>query len=310
MRYAHFPMHELRKSALLFVVTLAASCAQNGAPATTDAPKGSASAPAAKDVIATANGAPITKLDVVLRLKADSHSKAELTPERTKVVLETLVKQELAAQRAASLGLDADPKYQDGLRQLQAQVDAYRRKELAEAYFRHEVDKKSPVTDDEAKAYFDANAPRLRTQLHVLQLLMRSEAAITKAAAQLEQGQSFDDVAKANLPVAVPGERKPWDLGFLAWHRLPPPWRSVIYDLPVGKPSGIIKGPNDRFWIVQVVERREDPAADFGTFKDAIKADLRAVKAEQLREKAEAELLEKGKVTYTISPVSMPEQEE
>jgi parvulin-like peptidyl-prolyl isomerase len=253
------------------------------------------------DVLVTINEVPIGKADVAFRLKNESHDtpKSGDAVDKNKAVLEGLIRQEAAAQKAIELGLDKDPKYQESLRQIEVQMNAFRRKELSLLYYRHEVEKKSDVTDAEAQKYYDENSARIRTEVRVSQILLRSEAAIEKARDHLAAGASFDEVAAPYFPKGAGGGREPWDLGYLSWHQVPQAWRNVVYDLPVGANSEIIRGANERFWIVRVVDRRENAGFQFDAVKEAIKNDLKSGKMEQTREQVDHALMEKVRVVYS-----------
>lgn len=70
------------------------------------------------------------------------------------------------------LGLDANPRYQEKLRRIEAQINAFKRKELSELFWR-EIAARASVSEAEAKEYFAENAARIRTELHVWQILLR-----------------------------------------------------------------------------------------------------------------------------------------
>lgn len=255
-----------------------------------------------KDVIATVNGRPITQADLEQETPGDSHGKPP-SPDRERNLLETMIRQELAAQKAAELGLDADPAYREELARLEAQVNTFRRKRLSDAFYRAEAAKRAQVTEDEARRYFDQNAPRMRTELHVLQILTRDEARIEELRQQLAAGAPFEEVAKQQLPAEMPeGERPPWDLGYLRWHQVPEAWRPVVYGLADGQTSEVIRGPNQRFWIVKVVARRENPEITFESEKQRILESLREERIARFRAEIDAELRKNAQIVYPGKP--------
>jgi peptidyl-prolyl cis-trans isomerase C len=303
-------MHTLRTLlpiwALLPLVGLA--CGQPGGNAPARASASAATSAARADLVATVNGAPITQLDVRLKLKNDGHkeaSRAEAGRPNLDNVLETVIRDELAAQRAAELGLDADLRYRDGLHQLEAQVAAYRRRALSELYWERSVDKSAVPSDADARRYFDQNQKQVRTQVHVKQILRRGVGAMEEIRAQLAGGKKFDDVAAGLFPNRPPGTT-PWDLGYLSWYKLPDPWRTVVPALQPGQVSAVIAGPNDRFWILELVDRKEDPDVTFDTVKPAILADLTRARVDEAREKARRELREKARVERLAAPTAGP----
>lgn len=266
------------------------------------APSGSATAPlgSAGLVLARVNGAPITAVDVELKLKNDSHE-AVPGPGRMKVVLEQLVTREILAQQAQKDGLDKDPGYLEGLARLEAQVAAYKRQELSELFLRRESEKRSVPTEADARAYFDKNEKRIRAQMHVLQILRRSEAAIMEVRGAIEGGKSFEQAAKDLFP-GLPEGQTPWDLGYLSFQQVPEPWRETLYDLKPGEMSGILRGPNERYWLIQLVAVRDDPSVTFESVKEAVLADMKANKLQRSREDIERELRQGARVEMLAEP--------
>ncbi|MBI4955013.1 MAG: peptidyl-prolyl cis-trans isomerase [Myxococcales bacterium] len=256
------------------------------------------------DAVAIVNGKVLTERDVALRIKGDSHSKVEDTPENRAKVLENVIALELAAQRATELGLDADPGYQAGLQQLQAQLDAYRRSELAPKLYRDEVRRNAAPTEAEARAYFDQNLPRIRRRVHVLQILRRGLAALDEAKRELATGKTFAEVAESLQPDA-PGRKKPWDAGFLRWNQVPEAWRPVLDRMKPGDVSDVIKGPNERYWLIQLVAVEEDPAMDFETAKPVIVDALTHTRTQELRARTEEELRARAHIEY-LTPTKKP----
>jgi parvulin-like peptidyl-prolyl isomerase len=241
----------------------------------------------AGEVLVTVNGVGITE--------AELHRREQGAPHRREEILESMIKDELAAQKASELGLDSDPKYQETLRELQANLDEYRRKTLSELYYRKTISEAKAVTEAEARRWFDDNRSRIRTELHLLQILKRDEAAIEEARRSLEEGRAFDEVAGAYFPNH--GDERPWDLGHLSWQQIPEPWKNVVHRLRPGEVSGVIRGPNRRFWIIQLVGTRESATVDFDVAKPAIIQLLEQSKAQTAKERIDRELLEGGRIT-------------
>lgn len=257
----------------------------------------SASAQAAAQVLATVNGHALTATDLALKAKADSHG-AGGTSERKRSLLEAMVSQELMFQRARELGFDADPKYQEDVREVEAQAAAFKRRRLAELFVEREVVGKVDTTEPEARKFFDENAPRIRTELHLLQILRRTRSAIDAAQAQLAAGKTFEEVARAGFDDAPAGKRGHWDLGPLKWLQLPASVREAALGLKPGEVSAVLTGPNDRYWIVKLVARQEDPSATYESTRQMIFDHLRQTQVEARRVQIERELRERAKIVY------------
>ena len=265
----------------------------------------------APNVLSTINGTPIGRDDVIYQATiVEGRKQPALTQGHLKNVLERIIRDELIYQRAMALGLDADPGYQSALSLAMVQINAYKRRKLAEVFFRREVTDKAIVSDAEAKAYFDKNVRRIRAELHLEQILVRKEAEIKTILKELDQGASFESVARKQFPSLPKLPREPWDLGYLTWKQIPESWRNVVYDLKPGEHSSIIRGPNRRFWIVNLVERRENSNLSFADVEKHIKNLLKDAKVEQLRAKTLQELRDKARIEYFKWSVSEFDEKE
>jgi parvulin-like peptidyl-prolyl isomerase len=270
---------------------------------TPGAPGGSASVASAgsgqAEVLATVNGARITKLDLEQRMRQSGGHSSKAPPVSTAGVLDTVIRDELVRQRAVELGLDQDASYQKKLEEIQAQLAAMERRELADLFFQKEVVEKVKVSDDDARKYFEQNAAKVKTELHVFQLLYnRDEAAANAALAEIRGGASFESVAAKRFPGLQEIARKPWDLGFLRWNQMPEQWWGVVFDMEPAKVSEIIRGEDGRFWILKVVERREITDLKFEDVKPRIMAVLQRERTEARRAELFKELRDKAKIDY------------
>jgi parvulin-like peptidyl-prolyl isomerase len=241
------------------------------------------------------NGTPVREIDLELKLKNEMHG-TELKPEYRQNVLDAVVRDEVLASEAERLGLDRDEGYLLGLRPLQAQVDAYRRRRLAERYLDHAA-AAAAVGDADARRYFDAHAAEIRSELHVFQILARDEGAARAARAALDGGKPFEEVARLVLGGVAEAER-PWDLGWMKWVMIPEPWRPVVAAMKPGDESPIIRGPGKRFWILKLVERRDEPSVSFESVRAPLIESLRMSRLAEVREGAERDLLGKAHVVY------------
>lgn len=287
----------------LFAALALVACDREGPAGSNEtqaAPDSAQEAAAAPAVLARVNGAPITALDLEVKLQSDNHE-AAISPDRKKAALDTVILREVLAQKALAQGLDQDPKYQEALRKMEAQLAAFKRQELSELLLQHESRRRSALTDEDARAYFEKNERRIRTKVHVLQILRRSEAAIVEARSAIERGASFEEEAKSLFP-DLPEGQTPWDLGYLSFSKVPEPWRETIYDMKAGEMSGVIRGPSGRFWLIKLVDAREDPSVTFESVKAAVLADMKANKLQHSREALERELRSDARVELLAPP--------
>lgn len=260
-----------RLSLLIASIPLLVACRSShalGRPASaTDATSQSASA---AETLATVNGVPITRAEVHGAIREPSTHGGTGVAETEAATLERLIQEELQAQRAVSMGLDHDPAFQAELDRAQASLNEWRRSQLATLLNQQQQTVRATVSDAEARAYYDANAARIRTEVHIAQILLRDEAAVTRALADVRAGAAFEEVARRQFPGLPPSAGRPWDLGFLRWNMVPEAWRDVVYTMPVGQTSDVIRGPNNRFWIINVVDRQERAELTFEAMRPAV----------------------------------------
>ena len=248
-------------------------------------------------VLATVNGVPITENDVRRSLKRIPHGET-LNPEAAQNALQTLVRNELIYQKSLELGLDKIPEYRRKMDEIEAQLRDYKRQEMSTLYKGY-MREKAVVTDAEAREYFEKNSRKIQTKLHVWQIYYKGdEARIAEDDKELKSGVSFEKVAARRFPNLPKGMKAPWDLGDLYWFQIPAPWQGMIDRLEPGQTSDIIKGPNDRFWVIKLVDKSIDPNITFDTEKLKIVDVLRKQKADELDEKTLSQMRANSKITY------------
>ena len=248
-------------------------------------------------ILATVNGVPITEYDVNLNIKKVVHGE-KVTPEATQNVLQVLVRNELIYQQSLELGLDNNLEYRRKLYEADAQLRDYKRKEISSLY-REYIKNKAAVTDTEAKEYFEKNSKRIQAKVHLGQIYYKGEEArIGEDYKELKSGKSFEKVASKRFPNLPKGMKAPWDLGYLHWSQIPPFWQESIDRLKPGQVSEIIKGPNERFWVIKLIDRTVDPNITFATEKENIVEILRRQKADELSETLLGQMKAKSKIVF------------
>jgi parvulin-like peptidyl-prolyl isomerase len=121
---------------------------------------------------------------------------------------------------------------------------------------------------------------------------LRDEAQIQAAVKELDAGAAFDEVARKDGRVP--------DMGFLDWRQVPPAWRSAVYALKPGERTGIIKGPNNRFWVLQLLETRPNASLTFEQVKTQLIAELQTQRSAPLAAQLSEQL--RAKATVVFSP--------
>ncbi|HYR25602.1 MAG TPA: peptidylprolyl isomerase, partial [Aquabacterium sp.] len=147
--------------------------------------------------IAIVNGKPVPKarvdamIDQILKSQQPGQPPQARTPELEQKVKDEIVMREIFIQEAERRGLQATPDYK-------AQMEFARQSILIRALFQ-DVEKKSAVSDDEARAEYDkikaANGDKEYRARHIL---VEKEDEAKAILAQLKAGAKFEDLAKKN----------------------------------------------------------------------------------------------------------------
>jgi hypothetical protein len=255
--------------------------------------------PADVSVVATVNGVPITDLDVQFETQGSGGHGAEQVPADEKQVLDTVILREIARQKAVESGFDIDTDFQNERYHLQAQVAAFERKRLSEIYYAREQSRAAEVSDAEARKFFEQNRDIIGQEIRMWQILRRDKDLIAEDLDELLAGEPFERVAGKRFPELPQLDRKPWDLGYMNWQQIPQPWWEAIKSLNAGETSGIIQGPNERYWIIRVIDQRAVATFDFESALPRIKELLSSEKTRQFRVDIEQDLLDDSRIVYT-----------
>jgi len=270
------------------------------------APSASASAAVESDVLATVNGVPIRVSDVHFVLSREKRGRGA-DAATVKETLEQIIDQELARQQAEAAKLDRDSEYLRKLRFMEAPVNDFKRTELAKALRKQEVDAKIAVTDADARRFFEQNAARFQTKVHVYQILVRNKPKrIRKMKQDIAAGTSFEEVAARPFPEAMAKKvPPPWDLGFLRLDQVPESWHEALEKLKPGEVSDILRGPKGRQWIIKLVAKERDESITFDQVKPVIVEMLRGEQRRTLRTAAEKARRDHAKIVYGRKPEPM-----
>ncbi len=247
-------------------------------------------------MLAIINGVALTRADVRFALRNRTRNNVPATPEQEAATLEQLIQRELAAQQAVRQGMQADAAVLKDLAEIEVQRSGQRRERLADLYFRRQVLDQTRPSDAEVQALWDREQQQIRTEYHVLQLFGRDEARLVEAQAALQRGQPIGGIYVKLTGAPDLGEARPWDLGFLKYGQTPAQWREVLPRLKAGQTSELIRGPNHRFWVIQVVEVRVNAALQLADVLIMLEEELAAAKRELVRGQIETKLNQTAKI--------------
>ena len=177
-----------------------------------------------------------------------------------KLVLETLVRQQLLVSEAEKVGL-ANQK------DIQAAVEEFRRTLIVQEIVKNLV-RDIKVSDEDAQTFYENQKTVLvePTQWHVRSIAIDSEAKANELATQLSQGADFAEIAKQNS--IEDNAAQGGDLGFIAEAPFPE-MQNALTPLSAGATSGVFKGPKG-FYIVKVEEKKGGNPIPFEDIKKDI----------------------------------------
>ncbi len=189
-----------------------------------------------------------------------------------KLVLETLVRQQLLVSEAEKVGL-ANQK------DIQAAVEEFRRTLIVQEIVKNLV-RDIKVSDEEASAFYEAQKTVLvePAQWHVRAIVVDSQEKANTLSTQLLQGADFAETAKQNSigETAAQGG----DLGVIAEAPFAE-MQNAIAPLNAGEVSTVFKGPQG-YYIVKVEEKKGGNPIPFEDIKKDIIDNQMMLKQQQV----------------------------
>jgi peptidyl-prolyl cis-trans isomerase C len=296
--------------ALALVVTTT-GCSKKGKEGS-KADSAKAAAALAGTVVAKVGGKDITMLDVQrqeamltqqLQGYADSAQIASMHATIQKQAFENAVNRMLLEGALDKMGIKADKKTvderMDYFRKNFVSDEAYKadlaKRDMTEDQFRHEVeigilaeqlfDKRTenikPVSDKEAREFYDNNEERFvqpeRVKAsHILITVNKDDADSTRARkkaqaesilAQLKNGADFSEMAKKYSD--CPSKEQGGDLGYFERGRMVPEFEKAAFGLKTGQMSGIVETPFG-YHIIKTTDHAAASTVPFDQAKENI----------------------------------------
>ena len=161
---------------------------------------------------------------------------------------------------------------------------ALQKRMLLEKVIAWDVNAKIQVTDGDAEFYFKANRKNYLSerQVRAAQIVVRDRDRAEVILKRLKAGEDFGKVAR-EVSIGPDAERG-GDLGFFERAMMPETIDHVVFSLPAGKMSGVVKSPYG-FHIFKVLDRRERGGGKFAEVKERVSADLRKLKEAEAYER-------------------------
>lgn len=307
------------------VAVLAPGCSKKGQTGSGKADSASAAMKAeAGTVVVKVNGKSVTKLDVQrqedmlmqqLQQYADSSQMEQMKPNVRKQAVDNAINRVLLEEAVNKLGIKADKKAVD------ERADVYRKNFVSDDAFkadlvkrgltadqlRHEIElgimaedlfnrrtaNLKPVTEQDAKNFYDNNEDRFvqpeRVRAsHILIAVNKDDADSTRARkkkdaqrilAEIKKGADFADEARKYS--GDPNKAQGGDLGYFERGRMVPEFEKAAFALKTGQLSGIVETPFG-YHIIKVVDHAMPSTVPFDQAKQNIEQYLGNQKKQQV----------------------------
>jgi parvulin-like peptidyl-prolyl isomerase len=203
----------------------------------------------------------------------------------------------LLHQRARREGFDRDPKVAEQLYEMERQF-------LADEYLQREMHARVTVSNDEIRAYYDANRDLYTQELHLQQILLDTIEDAEAVLAELKAGEGFNTLARKH---SLDGSAsKGGDIGFLGKGAMNPALEAEVFTMKDQEVRGPIES-GFGFHIVRVVGRRKlNRPASFDVARDEIMQTLLLEKQQRAYVELIAELRASARVHIVDSYAGMP----
>lgn len=280
----------MRYAPLLLIPLLALSgcdqmkSAMNAGKTAGSTPAATASADTS-EVVATVNGSPIHKS--VLDVYSSQRMAKGVEDSNPETMLNELVTLELMRQEADSKGLGTEPV-------VIASLDQMTRSTLAGAAIKDFMDK-NPVSDEDAKAYYDENLATPTKEYKARHILVENEDDAKLVISMLDTGMDFSELAKEKSKDTSASSGG--DLGWFNPSQMVKEFADATAALEKGKYTKTPVKTQFGWHVIMLDDIRDSTPPAFDEVKDRLKMGLANQKLQkhlaELREKAKVEIVQK-----------------
>lgn len=229
------------------------------------------------DVVARVGDRMLTLADYKRYLERNAGTDlAQLTPEVSSAMMDQYVEEVVLSEYAASHGVEVPAEQiatavrNDPGSTVIEKRDDMRRQKLINDFAGEAPD----ASDDQIKDYYDQHPADFKSgeEFRVRQILVHDEALADDIHAKLKQGAAFE--ALSTQYSMAPNAKKGGDIGYVSRGELPQMFEDVIFALPPGGVSDVIR-TDSSFHIFKVDERRPPGQIDLQTAAPVIRQKLR-----------------------------------
>ncbi len=227
-------------------------------------------------VVAKVNGAIITESDLTFAEKevGANLNQAKVTDpaRRRQVLIEFLIENQLLAGAAVKDKLAGQASFENRM--------AYRkRRALREAYFEKSI--QSAITDDEAEAFYNAQAAQTKggAQIRARHILVKTEEKAKEIFELIAHDGDFVELAKKHS--TGPSGPSGGDLGYFGSGQMVPEFSKAAFALKVGEVSVPVK-TKFGWHLIKLEDRRESTFPPFAQLRPRIVEHLARQKTRQI----------------------------
>jgi hypothetical protein len=110
--------------------------------------------------------------------------------------------------------------------------------------------------------------------------------------------RAFEKVALADMPPLPEGATAPYDMGWLNLMQIPQSWSEAVVALRRGQVSDVLRGDGARFWIIKLMDRRDNPGVTFEASRAALGQRLAVGSRERQRDALVQALRRAARIEY------------
>lgn len=201
------------------------------------------------DVIARVDEGILTEWD--LEMDIPDVQRSLITLEQKRDYVRRWIENEIVYQEAKRKRIDQDET-------IKWRIDQAVRSTIIEVFLEKELGARVEVSEDEVKQYYQKNENifrREQDEVRLSHVLVRSIAEAGLVAVRIQEGESFEVIAKE---ISLDGATKErgGDMGYVPLSNLPPQFYEAVQKLPAGKISSPIQ-TDYGFDIIMVTDRKE-----------------------------------------------------
>ena len=194
-------------------------------------------------------------------------------PEGIKQVANELINQELLYLEAKKMGLD---KEEDFL----AELEKVKKNVLKQFAINKVMTSIEEVKEDELKEFYEEKKEFYTTpeMVNAKHILVEEEDTIAKVVKELEEGKTFEDLAKEYS--TCPSNERGGDLGEFGRGQMVPEFEEAAFKLEVGQVSEPVK-TQFGYHLIKLENKIEAGVSEFEEVKEQIKQQILAMKQQE-----------------------------